>query len=60
MKLRFLMSHRRKNSVGNKPIGKKWIYLKRNTLHKAWTISEGREAPRDEAVSFIGVGNFIN
>ena len=34
MKLRFLMSHHRKNSVIDKVIGKKWIYLERNTLHR--------------------------
>ena len=34
MKLRFLMSHCRKNSVRDKVIGKKWIYLERNTLHR--------------------------
>ena len=34
MKLRFLMSHRRKNSVRDKVIGKKWIDLERNTLHR--------------------------
>ena len=34
MKLRFLMSYHRKNSVRDKVIGKKWIYLERNTLHR--------------------------
>ena len=36
MKLRFLMSHRRKNSVRDKVIGKKWIYsdTERRTLHR--------------------------
>ena len=34
MKLRFLMSHRGKNSVRDKVIGKKWIYSERNTLHR--------------------------
>ena len=32
MKLRFLMSHHRKNSVRDKMIGKKWIYLERYTF----------------------------
>ena len=32
MKLRFLMSHCRKNLVRHKVIGKKWIYLEGNTL----------------------------
>ena len=33
MRLRFLMSHHRKNSVRDKVIDK-WIYLDRNTLHR--------------------------
>ena len=41
MKLRFLMSHLRKNSVRDKVTGKKWIYSERNTLHRMWAISEG-------------------
>ena len=60
MKLRFLMSHRRKNSVRDKVIGKKWIYLERNTLHRQ---SVGhlrrREALTYGMVSFYGLGNFI-
>ena len=37
------MSHHRKNSVRDKVIGNKWIYLERNTLHRQreWAISEG-------------------
>ena len=36
MKLRFLISHHRKNSVRDKVIGKKWIYpdSERSTLHR--------------------------
>ena len=36
MKLRFLMSRHRKNTVRDKVIGKKWIYSdsERNTLHR--------------------------
>ena len=34
MKLSFLMSHHRKNSVRDKVISKEWIYLERNTLHR--------------------------
>ena len=34
MNLRFLMSHHRKNSVRDKVIGKKWIYLERKTHHR--------------------------
>ena len=32
-KLRFLISYLGKNSVRDKVIGKKWIYLERNILH---------------------------
>ena len=41
MKLRILMSHGRKNSVRDKGIDKKWIYLERKTLYRVWAISEG-------------------
>ena len=34
MKLRFSTSYRRKNSVRDKVIGKKWIDSERNTLHR--------------------------
>ena len=42
MKLRFLMSHHRKNSVRDKVMGKKWIYSdsERSTLHRVWAITE--------------------
>ena len=55
MKLRFLMSHRRKNSVRDKVIGKKWIYLERNT-DRAWAISEARVAAGYGVVSFYRGG----
>ena len=62
MKLRFLMSHRRKNSVRDKVIGKKWTDSERNTLHR----QECRPLQRARAtaskwgmVSFYGLGNFI-
>ena len=47
MKLRFLMSHRRKNSVRDKVIGKKWIYsdTERSThtaQTRVWAIAEGK------------------
>ena len=35
------MSYRRKNAVGDKVIGEKWIYLERNTLHRVWAILGG-------------------
>ena len=60
MKLRFLMSHCRKNSVRDKVMGKKWIYLERNTLHRVWAISEGEKGTGVWGLSvFIGVGSFI-
>ena len=42
IKLRFLMSHPRKNSVRDKVIGKEWIYSdsERNTFHRVWAITE--------------------
>ena len=39
-KLGFLMSYHRKNSVRDKVIGNKWIYLEIRTLHRVWAISE--------------------
>ena len=33
-KLRFLMSCHRKNSLKDKVIDKKWIYLEKDTLHR--------------------------
>ena len=61
MKFRFLMSHRRKNSVRDKVIGKKGIYLERNTLHtqsvgllRRWEQHQGMGLS-----VFIGVGNFM-
>ena len=42
MKLRFSMSHHRKNSVRDKVIGNKWIYLARNTLQTVWAMSEDK------------------
>ena len=46
MKVRFLMSHHRKNSVRDKVECKKWIYLERNTLHRMWAMSEGKNRPK--------------
>ena len=61
MKLTFLMSHGRKNSVRDKVIGKKWIYFERNAPHRQ---SVGhlirRERSQGMGLSvFIGAGNFI-
>ena len=54
MKLMFLMSQRRKNSVRDKVIGKKWIYLERNTLHRqSGAISEGEKSTRVWGCQFL-------
>ena len=62
MKLKFLMSYCRKNSVRDKVIGEKWIYLERNRLHRqsvgchrgwVWQPQKGG------MVSFYGLGIFI-
>ena len=61
MKLRFLMSCCRKNSVRDKVIGKKWIYLERNTFHR-WSVGHLRRQEWHQGMGlsvFIGVGNFI-
>ena len=44
VRLRVLMSRCRKNSVRNKVLGKKWIYLDRNTHHRqsVWAAAEGK------------------
>ena len=34
MKLSFLISDSRKNSVSDKVVGKKWIYLERHAFHR--------------------------
>ena len=42
------MIHPRKNTVRDKVIGKKWIYLKRSTLHRGFPGgSEGKECARN-------------
>ena len=37
MKLRFLMSQCKRNSVREKVIGKEWMYLERHTFHR-WSV----------------------
>ena len=32
------------NSVKEKVIGKRWIYLERNTLHRVWATSGGNSS----------------
>ena len=57
LKLRFLMSHCRKNSVRDKVIGKKWIYLERNTPQTECGPSQKvRKAPGYGVVSFYRGG----
>ena len=62
MKFRFLMSHHRKNSVKDKVIDKKWIYLERSTLHRQSVYHlRSQEQPQGMGVSlFIGLDNFID
>ena len=58
MKLRFLISHRRKHSVRDKVMGKKWIYLERNTLQTEYGPSQKMRKHQGMGLSvFIGVGN---
>ena len=60
MKLRFFMSHHRRNSVRDKVMGKKWIYLERYTFHRQNVGHLRRqEAPKHGVVSFYGLHNFI-
>ena len=61
MKLRFLMSHHRNNSVRDKVIGKEWVYSdsKRSALHRVWAVAEGSAAAKCGMVSFYGLDNFI-
>ena len=54
------MSHRRKNSVRDKVVGKKWIYLERYTFHRKNVVRlKRREALKYGVVSWYGLGNFI-
>ena len=46
MKLRFLTSQHRKNSVREKVIDKKWIYLEKHSTDRVWAISEGKSGTR--------------
>ena len=60
MKLRFLMSHCRKNSVRDRVIGKKLIYSERNIHHRqSMGHLRRREALKYVVVSFHGMGKFI-
>ena len=61
MRLMFLMSHRRKNSVRDKVIGKKWIYSNtgRRTLHRVRAIAEG-ECGGDKMAELVFIGWVIS
>jgi len=55
-----LMSCHRKNSVRDKVIGKKWIYLERNTLHRqCGPFQKVRVASKHSVINFYGLGNFV-
>ena len=56
MKLRFLMSHHRKNSVRDKVIGKQWIYSERQSVGPSQRV---RAASKCGVVSYYGLGDFI-
>ena len=59
LKLRLLMSHGRKNSVRDKVIGKKWIYLERNIIHRQYGPSWKERVPsKYGVVSSYGLSNF--
>ena len=57
MKLRFLISHFRKNSVRDKVLGKKWIYLEEHSPQTECGLPQQvRVAPEYRAVSFYRGG----
>ena len=62
MKLRFLMSHCRNNSVRDKGIGKKWVYsdTERSTVHRQCEpLQRANVAVEGSVASFYRLGNFI-
>ena len=52
--LRFFVSQHGKNSVTDKVIGKKWIYLERNTPHRVRAILEGKRPWNMAWLVFMG------
>ena len=55
-KLRFLISHCKKNSVKDNVIAKKQIYLEKNTLHRQCGQSQKARGPPNIAwLVFIGL-----
>ena len=59
MKLRFLMSCHRENSVRDKVIGKKLDLFREKHTSQSLGNLRRREAPKYGVVSFYGLGNFI-
>ena len=60
MKLGLLMSLHRKNSVRDQVIGKKWIYLERNTLQRDCGQSQKVRVAQGMGLSVcIGMVNFL-
>ena len=54
------MSHHRKNSVRDQVIGKKWIYLERNTLQRDCGQSQKVRVAQGMGLSVcIGMVNFL-
>ena len=54
------MSHHRTNSVRDKVIVKKWIYLENNTLHgQIGPPQKVRVASKCGVFSFYGLGNSL-
>ena len=54
---RFLKSHHRKNSMRDKMIGKIWIYLEKNTLHRqCWPSQKVKKSTGYGVVSFYRGG----
>ena len=55
------MSHGRRNSVGDKVIGKKWILFRRKHTPQSVGRRRGQvEAVKCAVISFYGPGNFIS
>ena len=59
MKLRLLMSHRRKNSVRDKVLGKNWIYSEKHTLQIEYGPSQRVSEVWGKWLVFADWVNFI-
>ena len=61
LRIRFFVSHGRRNSVGDKVIGKKWILFRRKHTPQSVGRRRGQvEAVKCAVISFYGPGNFIS